>query len=197
MSDLKELKKLIDDLEAKMAQASSIDVNDAERLKSLLEATVDIEKERLDLKKKQQFFSTEDFKIELKLKEAIKNRLMTSKVFLDNQNKLKKLQKEEEELNKKILASSVIEKGFWEDKLKSNQKNYATLKDTNDMIGKTVPLLTMGGGAMTKLLTGFGMVGSLIGGVINLLKSPFEYFEKIDKTARMISVDVGMTATQM
>ena len=100
MSDLKELKKLIDELESKMALASSIDVNDAERLKSLLEATVDIEKERLDLKKKQQFFSTEDFKIELKLKEAIKNRLMTSKVFLDNQNKLKKLQKEEEELNK-------------------------------------------------------------------------------------------------
>lgn len=43
----------------------------------------------------------------------------------------------------------------------------------------------------------FGIISDLIGGLFNLLKAPFDYFEKIDKAARSIAGDVGMTAKQM
>ena len=202
--DLKGLQNLIDELQNKIAQQGRAQGDDAERLKSLLEATVDIEGERLELKKKQQFYSTEDFKIELKLKDAIKNRLTSSKVFLTNQEKLKKLQEEQTKLQKLLENSQGVEKEFWEEKLKSNQKNYATLKDTNDMIGKTVPLLTKFGGSMTIISSGFAGIGEGFGIMYKYSKQIFSYvsklwndFDKVDHAVRDISVNMGLTSSQM
>ena len=43
----------------------------------------------------------------------------------------------------------------------------------------------------------FSMVGDILGGLLGIIKAPFEYFDKIDKAARSISVDIGMTVEQM
>lgn len=202
-NELNTLREIIEALEEKVALQRG-ETEEKKQLRALLEAEVDIEKEKLSLKKKQSFYTTEEFKLEFKIKDAIKNRLLSGKTFLTNQKEIKKLLEEQEKINDKIKNSAGVEKELWEKKLEASKQNYISLEATNKMIGKTVPLLTKWGGSFTIISSGVSGIGDGFGVIFKLGKEIFSYvskiwndFDKVDSAVRDISVNMGLTSSQM
>jgi hypothetical protein len=148
-----------------------------------------------DLKRIENDLLDEEYKLRGKTRkltfDGLKENIKAGEVYRKMQKENDNLYRSIRDLQKQAKKASDEELATLEKIIEKKQKEYAENQAAADSIGRSV----IGGKAMAGV---WGTVGSAIGSVFSEIKDFFiGYYDKLDKTARSISVDVGMTAEQM
>ena len=194
----------INDLRQQGLQGSSDELKLLSRLKDLQEAEVEILKQEVDLRDETRKILSLENKYFIDIGKTFKSNVNAARSFRDLQKQNQNIAKSIESISNEILTADETRKEILEEQKKTLEEQLKTQQLQADSIGRSV----IGGRGMAQVLgrmapvvdvigKSFGIIGDIAGSLFNLLKGPFDYFDKIDKAARSISVEVGMTAEQM
>lgn len=173
-------------------------------LKELREAEKEVLEDEVKLRGETRDILSLEHKYFIDIGKTISKNVNASKSFRDLQKQNKTISGAIKNIEKEILESDDVRKELLEEQKKTLESQLRIQQLQADSIGRSV----IGGRTMASVLgrvspiaqvigKSFGIIGDILGGLFNLIKSPFEYFDKIDKAARSISTDVGMTVEQM
>jgi hypothetical protein len=194
----------INDLRQQGLQGSSDELKLLSRLKDLQEAEVEILKQEVDLRDETRKILSLENKYFIDIGKTFKSNVNAARSFRELQKQNQNIAKSIKSIGEEILTADETRKEILEEQKKTLEEQLKTQQLQADSMGRSV----IGGRGMAQVLgrmapvadvigKSFGIIGDIAGGLINLLKGPFDYFDKIDKAARSISVEVGMTAEQM
>lgn len=206
--EMRELAAEINQLRIAGLQGTNQELEKIERLVDLKRAEQEILEQEIDLREKNRKIISLENKYFIDIGKTFKANVETAKEYRNlqkaNQSLLLSVRTIEEQINKANQEGNTAELAFLEERKKGLEDQLKTQQLQANAAGRSV----IGGRMMAEVLgrmapvagvigKSFGIISGLIGGLFNLLKAPFEFFDKIDKAARSISVDVGMTGKQM
>jgi hypothetical protein len=155
-----------------------------DRLNDLKRIELELLDEEYDLRKKTRKLTFDGLKENIKAGESYR------KMQKDNDNLYRSIR----DLQKQAEKASDKEKETLKEIIKLKQRQYVENQAAADSVGRSV----IGGKAMASLIGRMVPVAGVLGGIFSEIKDFFiNYYDKLDKAARTLSVDVGMTSEQM
>jgi hypothetical protein len=206
--EMRQLAAEINQLRAQGGAISDDELKKISRIVDLKKAEQEILEQEIDLREQNRKILSLENKYFIDIGKTFKVNVETAKEYRNlqkaNQALADSIKSIEGQIQKARSESNDAELEFLEERKKGLEDQLKTQQLQADSAGRSV----IGGKMMAEVLgrmapvagfigKSFGIISDLIGGLFNLLKAPFDYFERIDKAARSISVDVGMTAKQM
>jgi hypothetical protein len=196
-----ELMREITDLEEKQYNNIRLSNTEQERLNKLYEHEKDLLEQEVKLRQKTRTLNEGIFKMLNANFKTAENALKMEK----EQAKLKtsiaeKLLKMEEYSNANLTEKYEFEKKIvdqMQEQAKLNEASIASMKNSTLFGGKFLKTMTGVGGAVQGIASGFGIIFSVIGKVFNFVSDIWDDFDKIDHAVRDISVNMGLTSSQM
>ena len=196
-----ELMREITDLEEKQYNNITLSNDEKERLIKLYEYEKDLLEQEVKLRQKTRTLNEGIFNmLKANLKTA-ENALKMEK----EQAKLKtsiaeKLLKMEEYSNANLTEKYEFEKKIvdqMQEQAKLNEASIASMKNSTLFGGKFLKAMAGVGGAVSGIASGFGIIFKVIGTIYDFVSKIWYDFDKIDNAVRDISVNMGLTSSQM
>jgi len=196
-----ELMREITDLEEKQYNKILLSNTEQERLNKLYEHEKDLLEQEVKLRQKTRTLNEGIFKMLNANFKTAENALKMEK----EQAKLKtsiaeKLLKMEEYSNANLTEKYEYEKKIvdqMQEQAKLNEASIDSMKRSVIGGNKFANVLGVAGGAAQGIASGFGVIFSIIGKVFNFVSDIWNDFDKIDHAVRDISVNMGLTSSQM
>jgi hypothetical protein len=187
----REINDLVTEINANIERTNSFQnagTDEIEKQKELIDRLNDLKRIEIEL-------LDEEYKLRGKTRkltfDGLKENIKAGEAYRKMQKENDNLYRSIRDLQKQAKKASDEEKETLEKIIKLKQKEYAENQAAADSVGRSV----IGGKAMAGV---WGTVGSAIGSVFSEIKDFFiNYYDKLDKAARALSVDVGMTSEQM
>ena len=207
----REMRQLATEINQLRSQGGAItddELKKISRIVDLKKAEQEILEQEIDLREQNRKIISLENKYFIDIGKTFKANVETAKEYRNlqkaNQALINSVKTIEGQIQKARSDNNAAELEFLEERKKGLEDQLKTQQLQANSAGRSV----IGGRMLAEVLgrmapvagfigKSFGIISELIGGLFNLLKAPFDYFEKIDKAARSISVDVGMTAKQM
>jgi hypothetical protein len=207
----REMRQLAAEINQLRTQGIQNDGEELIRIKKLVDlkkAEQEILEQEIDLREQNRKILSLENKYFIDIGKTFKANVETAKAYRDlqkaNQSLLKSVETIEAQIGEARRENNTAELKFLEERKKGLEDQLKTQQLQAQSAGRSV----IGGKLMAEVMgrmapvvgvigKSFGIIGDIIGGLVGLLKAPFDYFERIDKAARSISVDVGMTQNQM
>lgn len=208
---IKEQIKLLEDKLALEQDSKKI----AKELGALYETQLEIQKQEIDLKETLKIFQKDEGKLQIKLLASITQRLKIGKNFLENEKNIKKIETQKKTISDQLNSDTVKQnknlKKFFEEKEKFLEKEILSLKATNQMVGQIAGKWGISAkriGQIGNILDGIGQASDYVGqgftSIFGTLKKGFDIvtgiwgsFDEIDRVIREISVNMGITQSQL
>lgn len=206
--EMAELAAKINQLRSQGGRISDDELGYISRIVDLKKAEQQILEQEIDLREQNRKILSLENKYFIDIGKTFKANVETAKEYRNlqkaNQSLINSVKTIESQIQKARSESNTAELEFLEERKKGLEEQLKTQQMQAESAGRSV----IGGKLMAEVLgrmapvagfigKSFGIISGLIGGLFNLLKAPFDYFEKIDKAARSIAGDVGMTSKQM
>jgi len=155
--------------------------------------------ERLnELKRIENDLLDEEYKLRGKTRkltfDGLKENIKAGEAYRKMQKENANLYRSIEDLEKQAEKASGEKLETLQKIIKLKQKEYAENQAAADSVGRSV----IGGKAMASIIGRMVPVAGVLGSIFDTIKDFFiGYYDKLDKAARNLSVDVGMTGEQM
>jgi hypothetical protein len=190
----REINDLVTQINANIERTNSFQnagTEEIEKQKELLDRLNDLKRienellnEEYDLRQKTRKLTFDGLKENIKAGEAYR------KIQKENDNLYRSMR----DLQKIADKAEGERKKNLEEIIKLKKQEYAENQAAADSIGRSV----IGGKAMAGLIGRMVPVAGVLGSIFSEIKDFFiNYYDKLDKAARALSVDVGMTSEQM
>lgn len=184
-------------------------------INALYDTQIDLQKQEIELKETLKVFQKEDGKLQIKLLNSITQRLKIGKNFLENEKNIKKIEVQKKTISDQLNSAAVKQnkklEEFWKRKEKSLERELLSLKATNQMVGQiagkwgvSAKRLGQIGNIIDAIGQGSDYIGQGFTSIFGTLKKGFDIvtgiwgsFDEIDRVIREISVNMGLTQSQL